>query len=493
MWRGPREASGQRLVLAANALLGLAALAALALVALVHVADNYHVDHVAGAWMALAAYANDGTLYPPVYDDGVFGGTRYMPLGIVLNALAAQVSGEYVVSGKLLALLTVAALLAIVYVVARRLACERAMALGAVGAVIATFTALFAATSVYGDAPAVALQLAAVALVARDASPRSASGAGVLAALAVAAKLTALWGGASVLIWLLVRHRRLLPAYLAAAAATAIAVLLGVELVSHGRFSDNALQLGGAEGVQGLLAEVPRKLWALLLDFAPGTLLLAPVALAAVAVAAARRRLEIVDVALLLAVLVTVVVMADVGTGFNHLLDLAVLVPLSVAAAYGRSEAAPLRIALAAALAAATAVSLADVRHDVREAAVVAVERSTPDRLRTPALRVPVAAPILSEDPAILVQRGERPVVLDSYMLLRVLRRDPDRRRELIARLARHEFATVVLIMDLDLDDPWWSESHFGIEVARAIDRHYRLDRKVPGPVFMYRLHVPAE
>lgn len=492
MRRALRELPGRPVLLAANALLGLAALAAVALVALVHLADNFHIDHVAGAWMALAAYANDGTLYPPLHADGVFGGTRYMPLGIVLNAGAARVSGEYVVSGKLVALVTVVALLAIVYALARRLTCERALAIGAVGAVIATFPVLFAATSIYGDALAVVLQLGAISVVARDTSRRAALFAGVLAALAVTAKFSALWGGGAVLIWLLLRERRLIPAYLAAAAATALVVLFGAEALSHGRLHENVLELGGADGISGLLTDVPAKLWELLLARAPGTLVLAPFAVAGIVGAAMARRLEIVDIALVLASLMTFVVMADVGTDFNHLLDLAVLVPLVVASAYGRSQAAPRRLVLAAALVAATAVSLVDVRREVREAGVIAVQRSTPDRLVKPALRVPIAAPILSEDPSILVERRERPAVLDSFMLLRVLRRDPDRERELVARLARHEFATVVLITDLDLGDPWWSESHFGIDVARAIDRYYRFDRKVPGPVFAYRLHVPA-
>jgi len=491
MRRAQPQVSALRVAGAGTALVGVAALAAFALVALVHIADNYHVDHVAGAWMALAAYADDGTLYPPLHDDGVFGGTRYMPLGIVLNAGAAAVSGEYLVSGKLLALVTVSALLALVYVLARRLGCERGISVGVVGAVIATFPALFAATTVYGDALAVTLQVAAITLVARDTSRRAAVAAGILAGLAVSAKVTAVWGGGAVLIWLLVRHRRGAFPCLAAAAASALVVLLGTDALSHGRFHENVLELGGVEGVRDLLAEAPAKLWELSLASAPGALLLAPPAVACVAIAAVRGRLEIVDVALVLASVVTIVVMADVGTGFNHLLDLAVLLPLVIAAAYARSEAIGPRLALVAALAAATLASLADVRQDVHEAAVAAVQRSTPERLRPPALHTTVAAPILSEDPTIPVQRGARPTILDSYMLLRVLRREPARRRELIARLARHEFATIVLIMDLDLDDPWWSKSHFGISVARAIDRHYRFDRKVPGPVFAYRLYVP--
>ena len=488
------EAPARRLVLVSDALLAcaaLAALAAVALVALVHLTDNYHLDHVAGAWMGLAAYANDGTLYPPLYADGVFGGTRYMPLGIGLNAAGAAISGEHIVSGKLIALLTVAALLATVYVHARRQNCERAVALGTVGAVIATFTALFAATSIYGDALALTLQLAAVTAVASGTSRRMAILAGVLVALAFAAKLSALWGAATVLVWLLIHDRRRLPAFLAAAAGTVLVALVSAELLSDGRFHENVLALGGDADIGRLVSDTPRKVFDLLLDHAPGTLLLAPFALLVVAVNAVQRRLAIVDVALVAATFVTVAIMTDVGVGFNHLLDLVVLVPLAVACGYAGLGRSPLRLLLVAALTAATAVSLFDVRHDVREAAAIAVHRNTPDRLRTPALDVRLAEPVLSEDPVIPVERGETPIVLDSYMLLRVLRRHPIWRRELVARIARREFGTVVLVTDLDLDDPWWSESHLGIEVASEIHRQYRFARKVPGPVFAYRLYVP--
>lgn len=484
--------TASRVLLAADALLAAAALAAFALVAVVHLADNYHVDHVAGAWMGLAAYANDGTLYPPLHADGVFGGTRYMPLGIALNSAAAALSGEYLVSGKVVALLTVGALLVGVYLLARRLECERPLALAVVGAVIATFTALFAGTSIYGDALAVALQLAAILIVARGATRRTAIAAGVLVAFAFSAKLTALWGAGAVLVWLLMRGRRQVPAFLAATIVTAVVTLVGADLLSDGRLHDNLLTLSGGGEFWGLLAETPSKIFELLLDTAPGTLVLAPFALFAVIRAAAGRRLEIVDVALVLAALVTFALMADVGTGFNHLLDLAVLVPLVVAAEYGRASGDRTRLVLAAVLAAAIAVSLVDLRSDVHEAATIAVDRSTPERLRPPALREAIAGPVLSEDPSIAVQRGRTPVVLDAYMLLRILREQPARRRELVARIARREFKTVVLIMDLDLDDPWWSQSHLGIEVARAIDRHYRFVRKVPGPVFFYRLYEPA-
>ena len=89
-----------KLVRIATALAGSLALAAWAILAIVHADDRYLVNHVSGAWMALAQYANDGLLYPPLYDGESFGGTRQMPLQILAHAGLARVSGEYLVSGK---------------------------------------------------------------------------------------------------------------------------------------------------------------------------------------------------------------------------------------------------------------------------------------------------------------------------------------------------------------------------------------------------------
>ena len=482
------------MVLAADALLAGAALAAFALVAAVHLDDNFHVDHVAGAWLALIAYATEGTLYPPLHEGGVFAGTRYMPLGIVLDAGAARIAGDALVAGKLVAAVTVCGVLAITVVLARRLGAGLPLALGMVGAIIASYTAQFAGTTIYGDALALALQLGALAVICSGTGRRAALVAGVLVALAFTAKFSALWGAATVLLWLMVHDRRRLPAFAAAALGT-VGVVLGLaELASEGRFLDNVLGLSGAGSLSlGALLDAPEKTWSLLRGNARAAAILLPFAAATVAVAAARRSLTIADVALVLAAAMTVALMADVGAGFNHLLDLTVLVPLVVAVGSARVGAAKLGIVLAAALGLATALSLLHGRAEAREAAVQLVDGETPPHLRVPAFSGPLPEPIFTEDPTVAVQRGQRPVALDSYMLLRVLRDRPALKRALVARFERRDFGSVVLIADLDLRDPWWTDSHLGIDVARAIDRNYVLVRNIRGPAFRYRMLLPRD
>lgn len=181
-----------------------------------------------------------------------------------------------------------------------------------------------------------------------------------------------------------------------------------------------------------------------------------------------RRRLELLDLAFLLCGLLTLVVLTDVGTGFNHLLDLAVLTPLVVATAFGRWRTAAPRLALAAVavLPLATAAGAYPLRHDVRETAGAALDRTTVERWREAPLRDRLDGSYFTEDPMVAVENGDRPVALDSFMLLRLAREHPEWEQQLVDRFDRREFDTVVLIVDLDLDDPWWSRSYLGLTLA---------------------------
>ena len=78
------------IIKAALVAVAVTGMAAWLVLGLSHLGDRYKVGHVQGIWMALARYAHDGTLYPPLFDGVRFGGTRYMPLPIVLNAAASR-------------------------------------------------------------------------------------------------------------------------------------------------------------------------------------------------------------------------------------------------------------------------------------------------------------------------------------------------------------------------------------------------------------------
>jgi hypothetical protein len=73
----------------------------------------------------------------------------------------------------------------------------------------------------------------------------------------------------------------------------------------------------------------------------------------------------------------------------------------------------------------------------------------------------------------------QTPVVLDTFMLLRLDRDDPDQTEELRQRIESKAFSKIVLIRQLDPSDDWWRTNHFGPRLIRSIARNYRLTAHV--------------
>ena len=471
---------------------GLAALAAALALAAVHVDDRYMVGHVSGAWIGLAAAARDGLVYPPLVDDGHYGGTRYFPLAFVLHAGASLVTGELLVSGKLLTYAAALAVCALVALGARRRGAPWPLAVGLVGALVAGWPASAVVFGVRGDALPVALALGALALLANGLGFRRVVSAGVLCALALAATLSAVWAPAAIAIWVGWRARRLLVPFAAAFAGVSIAVLGAVELVSRGRLRENVGELafagsggtlvGGVERVLQLGVRDQRSLWPLLVAAA-----------VTAAVAAARGGMRVEDLALPLVGLTLVPVMRDVGAYENHLFVLTAVAAVVVGGAWPRGAgrgATAVRVAVTAAVLLATALA---ARHtlvpDLRRALGHELAGQPDPRYTTrPLARAwRPGETLLSQDASIPLLAGERPVVLDPFMLPRLARRHPAALEDLRERIERRDFEAVVLFTPLE-DRQYFLSFDFGGELHDAIERAYRLERRLPETdLYLYR------
>jgi hypothetical protein len=493
LWPPPPPAAAVRWLDAGLTLSSAVVLAACLLLAAVHLDDRYRVDHVGGARMALAQYLNDGVLYPSLHDGSSYGGTRFMPLPIVLHAAVARLTGEYLVSGKLLAYGTMLALLGVMFVLLRRLRCPLPIALGLLAAVLTTGTGLPAAMGLRADTLPLLLQLLAVAAVAGSRRPAATAAAAALAGLAFAAKLSAVWAPLAICLWLAVVDRRRLLGFLAGYAALVGAVLVVFGALSDGRLFENVFGLSTA-GVTGAgsLLRGPTALVRLLVEEATAAWALLPVAAFAAWAAAARRQVSIWLVSLACCLVVLVVVLTDVGTGWNQLGDPVVLTVLVVGELAGRARsdplaAVPVRAALSALLLWVTVSGLVvTVGPDAREA--VGMLRGAERYDRQPlAGQATAATRLLSEDPYVPVSLGQRPVVLDPFMLLRLERRDPAAVQRLVERIRAREFELVVLVVPLDPpDQEWWRDMHFGVRVTEALAGAYTYSGRAQG-YYLYR------
>jgi hypothetical protein len=478
---------------AALAIPALAILVAWVLIAVVHVTDRFQLTHVGGARMALAQYAaHHAALYPPLVDGGFFGGTRFMPLPIALHALMARVTGEYLASGKLVSYLAMAALLATVYLALRRVGCPRGVAAAFTSVILLTQAGFEVGTGIYADAIPVVLQLGAILVVMsgrRWRLPLAAS----LCALALFSKQSALWGPAAIVLWLLLRDRRSALKF-GGAFAGSTAVLFGIaDLVTHGRILSVVAMTFSGELGNGVSRSLTALGW-----FPIGAIpwaILMPFAVYALATSLRRRRVTIYQLALVAAFAILLVILSDVGTSWNHSLDVVVLASLVGGELWGTDRDPPTpswirgtgvaTIALAVALSSILVVGR-PAAHAIRSA----LGGPSPRSIAVPPLAqyVDPGDAVLSQDPSIPVLYGRRPVIEDPFMLLRVGRAHPRWVAPLVQSIRDQRFDEVVLMQRIDTAPRWYfSQWEMGTPVIRAVRDAYRLEARAEG----YYVYVP--
>jgi hypothetical protein len=466
-----------RAVSALAALLATVAFLSWAVIAAVHADDAYNVHQVSGVWLTLARDAEHGMLYHPLHEGAVFGGTRYMPGQIALFAGAGQAAGDEILGAKLVVYAVAVLLFALIFVGLRLVDCPQTVALALAAVVLASGVGMLAATAVGGDALPVALQLSALVLVGSRPGRVAAAAAGTLCALALLAKFNALWAPLAILVWLLTRERTRAAVFGSTLGLTLVGGIAATEAVSNGRFSDNLLGLATSSfALRDVVLESPGKLVSLLAAHAVGVVVLVPFVLVGLALAVAERRLTLYHLSFVFALAIALVVLADPGAFYNHLIDVAVLSVLVVGDLWGRPQ---LRAVLLAAVVWAIGVgSYAAVKPEAAEAVRLALGRADTELYKQgpPADVIRSSDRILSDDPYVPLSVGQRPEITDAFALLQLLERHPEWRQELIGRLDAKAYDKVVLLKPL-ADTAWWRDVHLGAPVAVAIQRNYRLVR----------------
>ena len=265
------------------------------------------------------------------------------------------------------------------------------------------------------------------------------------------------------------------------------AVLLGtLAVVTGGRFVDNVFGLS-ASGVTGVAALVtsPYRLLHILVDEALGTWLLLPIAAALVAMAIRRRSVDPWHLSLVAALVILMVVLSDIGTGGNQLLDLVVLSGIVVAAEQDtlRPEIRSIKLWRATLSGVVVWILVSTLAVTVAPAVRDAVDTlRDPSRFRAQPLAgiASETTSLLSEDPYVPVSLDQDPVVLDPFMLPRIGRHDPAAVRALVERIDDQDFELIVLVEPLGNSD-WWADYHFGTRVMAAVERSYTLSERIQG------------
>src|ERR1700733_10928079 len=134
--------------------------------------NDSHLDHVSGAWGALAADLRAGVFYRAPFGPEGYGGTRFFPLFFCLHGLGILLSGSWRFSGYLLSAISIIALLAGVYRLLRSLGIDRSLSVAACAAVLAGSSVQDAFLTIREDGLAAALNVWGVTLCVGQTSRR---------------------------------------------------------------------------------------------------------------------------------------------------------------------------------------------------------------------------------------------------------------------------------------------------------------------------------
>jgi len=424
----------------------------------VHLDDLYWINIVSGAWLAQANEVLHGNAYPELFDGERVGGTRFMVIPIALNAALAWVLDlagmarpeALTVAGRLLSLIATSGLVYMIYRLGLRLGAMRGFAALAAAGLLLTSPGQLALHSIRYDAPSAALQLGAL-LWATSQRPRW-LWIGVLLGIAIFCKTNAVWAGLGLTCWLLFTDRRALGRMYLGGTITVAVIALAAHLWSGGRVWENILGLtfsAGDEPKRGAVGSVQAiaDYW---IRFAKLSGLLLPLSLLGWVTLTGRWR-EGAPYLLVAfwAVMVAWYSFSDGGVSYNHLLDLLVLVSVGMAAAAGWASrrrwwvdgGAYVMLIFVAMAAVVTghmtreAIHPGDAYDDLTDEVRVAVDLIPP----------PDGRPIFAADSFFPIAAGERPQIMDMFMLRRIARRDPSVRQMVIDRIDGHAYRAVVL------------------------------------------------
>ena len=454
-----------------------AAVAAVVVITVVRTAiwwkSDAGISFASGVMITMAADLTKGTFYRPLFGPIGYGGTRYFPLYFCLQALLLKLGVPVLASAYLISAAAVALLVWATFQLLRELGVESWLAACASLMLLAASSVQMALTTPQADGLAAALNMCGLAVITR--TPRNRRRifiAAVLFTLAWSAKLTAVFGVAAVLLWLLSEGATRVACLLALETASGYATI-AVAMVagSHGRVVDifRACASGGTDW--RFIANAPVRMERMAV-FTDPVLLLFEV-LAIVALFASKMWRSLPGLLLITSVLITTFIFGSPGTAQNHLLDLQVAAVMVLATWVAR--AAPKRKQAGVyALMLLTLVGAVELWRHVTtwsrwyhphqfQQVIAAIE--------------PRDKPILAENPIVPVLAGQQSYVLDPWMVQMLRKRVPGFEKPLLEQLRRQEFGAVVLSTGAIAETgakQWFDENAFGPGFVEGLGEHYR-------------------
>lgn len=444
-----------------------------------------YMSYIEGAWLACAFDFVHGVLYRPLIGPLGYGGTRFFPLYFVLTGSLSRIFGRLENSGLILSAASVILLAYGCFILLRRLEVSFLLSLAAATAVLVAATTQEALLQTKGDGLAAMLNLWGITLCV---SPKEKRGwlylAAILFSLAFAAKLTTVFGFASVILGWAACHRYKEAWRLGLATGFGyVLVLSAMYFGSGGRAFAIFRVCAGGGGSLTYALEAPLQMIGAALQYDP-VMLIFLVPATAFALSYFRKcPTEILPIYFFVVLLATTVIFGSRGTLFNHLIDLHVAAVLLLAYAASRNSAiAEIGTGIiAVGLLVGCAQIVMGLYYDFGKPSVRADMQRVMENIPSD------DRPILAENSFVILQLGRAPYLLDPFMFRVATNKYPAMGAELWGKLSDQGFAAVVLQQDPSsaAGKKWYKEVHFGGEFLQDLDANYSFGYSV-GQQYVY-------
>ncbi len=448
--------------------------------------NDSHLDHVSGAWIALAGDLRHGIFYRASFGADGYGGTRFFPLFFTLHALGIRLLGGWRAPGYVLSATSVVLLLAGVFYLLRQLQVQRWLAVASCLVVLAGSSVQDSLLTIREDGMAAMFNVFGVALCAGpQVSRRRIWLAALLFTCAFATKETSVFGAAAIFLWLLVSKRFKLALEFGVAAGLGYWVVIATMYFgSHARaFESMRLTLATGTDFRSLLKSPVTMVEAMNSYRAEMVMLI--LGGAALLMTSLGRVIRLPSLLFICTLAVTLVIFSSEGTAGNHLIDLLVasVGMFTVWAAEMPSPEIGLPVLAMTTLVAWLGVL---VQHGYDDAVPV---RS---QLQAIVEKIgPTDKPILADNPLVPIVAGQRPYVLDAFMFRVLQEQVPHFGDPMWQALKARRFGAVVLVDNPDSDEgkDTYSNYHFGDDFMELMRQNY-----VPaGSVGTQYLFLPRE
>jgi hypothetical protein len=434
-----------------------------------------YMSHIEGAWLACAFDFIHGVLYRPLFGPLGYGGTRFFPLYFVLTGSLSQIFGRLENSGLILSTASVILLGYGCFVLLRRLKVSFLLSLAAVIAVLVAATTQEALLQTKGDGLAAMLNLWGITLCV---GPEEKRGrlylAAVLFSLAFAAKLTTIFGFASVILtWAIARRHKEVWRLGLATGFGYVLVVSAMYFGSGGRAFEIFRVCAGGGGSLTYALEAPLQLLGAALEYDPIMLIFLVPATAFALTYFRKLPTEILPIYFFVVLLATTTIFASRGTLFNHLIDLHVAAVMILAYSASRNSAiAEIGTGIVAlGLLVGCAQIVMRLYYDFGRPSTRAEMQKVLDNIPSD------GRPVLAENAFVILQSGKAPYLLDPYMFRVATNKYPALGADLWEKLSHRGFAAVVLQQDPSsaAGNKWYKEVHFGGEFLQDLDANYSL------------------